>query len=155
MHKSLARKIVSLAVLAASAVTLSPAFAVPPPPGFAEGVRAYAARRYGEAAGYFRQAASRAPNDALIHYYLGLSYQGTNQMTLAKAEYNFVAARAADPTLRSQASAALNNLSRYSTTYSGSSSTASAPRVASATGAPSSAPKISGKLQLYLFTADW
>ena len=134
------------------AAAVSPAIGAPP--GFAEGVRAYGARQYAQAAAYFRQAATKAPTDPLVHYYLGLSYQGTNQMSLAKAEYSYVANYAPNP-LRSQASLALNNLSRYSTTYSGSGSASAAPRVASAAAPPSAGAKVSGKLQLYLFTADW
>jgi hypothetical protein len=146
--------------IAAAVFALLTLPAVAAPAGFAEGVRAYNARQYSQALGYFRQALRTAPSDPQIHYYMGLSYQGLNQMTLAKQEYSYVASLRCP--LSGHASAALSNLSKYSTSYAGPGYTGSAgtarsttPTVASASDA-SAGPtqKVNGRLQLIYFYID-
>jgi tetratricopeptide (TPR) repeat protein len=153
------RTFLSLLLLIATLAYAMPVFAAAP--GFAEGVRAYNTRQYRQALTYFQQAARVAPTDPLIHYYLGLSYQGINQMTLAKQEYAYVA-QSSNRQIAAQASTALTNLSSYRTAYSGSghsgsasSSTALASSIQPSSGSSSSPVKISGRLQILYFTADW
>jgi hypothetical protein len=146
------RTLLALVLALAAFAFATPAFAVPP--GFAEGVRAYNTRQYRQALIFFTQARGGAPTDPLIHYYMGLSYQGMNQMTLAKQEYAYVA-QSSNRQLAAQASAALTNVSRYSTAYGGSGSSSS-PVIASAPQSSSAgAAKVSGRLQILYFTADW
>lgn len=123
------------------------------PAGFNEGVKAYSAGQYKQALTYFTQAGQVAPTDPLVHYYMGLSYQGLNQMTLARQQYEWVSACRSNPALAQQASAALQNLSRYQSSRAGS---VSAPMAAgSASPSRSSVAPISGRLKILYFTADW
>ncbi len=123
------------------------------PAGFNEGVGAYNARKYKEALAYFTQAAKAAPTDPTIRYYMGLTYQGLNQMTLARQQYEWVSTCRTNPALAQQAGAALQGLSRYQTPRAGSSSPA-ATSAASSSSAGSSV-QISGRLKILYFTADW
>ena len=138
------------------------------PPGYAEGVRAYGARQYKQALSYFAMASAKAPTDPMIHYYMGLSYQGMNQMTLARQEYTYVAG-CRNPALAGQASQALSNLSRYSGSYAGSGYAGSAvatsrPGAPSAVASASTPPPsggqgptaaLNGRLKILYFTTDW
>jgi tetratricopeptide (TPR) repeat protein len=127
------------------------------PAGFAEGVRFYNARQYNQALACFTRAAQAEPNNATVRYYMGLSYQGMNQMTQAKQQYQWVWSTAArsNPALAQQAGAALQNLSRYQTGLS-SGSPVSAPSGAPAPTAVAGAPaKLTGKLKILYFTTDW
>lgn len=140
----------SLVAFSAAVLLFGSLSAEAAPSGFNEGVAAYNARNYRAALSRFQQAAQAAPRDASIRYYMGLCYQGMNQMSLAKQEYQWVAA-SGTPALRSQATAALSNLSRYPVSYSGS-STASP---AAATSAASGQRKIAGRLKVYDFYTVW
>lgn len=123
--------------------------AAAPNAGFAEGVKAYNQRQYRQALAFFQQASAAAPTDPLIHYYLGLSYQGLNQMSLAKQEYAYVS-RCNNKILQIEANAALANLSKYRTTYSG-----AAPVVKAAEPtARNEGPKLDGRLQVLYFSSE-
>lgn len=123
--------------------------AAAPNVGFAEGVKAYNKRQYQQALTLFQQARAVQPADPLIHYYLGLSYQALNQMSLAKQEYAYVS-KCNNKILQIEANAALTNLSKYRTTYSG-----AAPVVkAAATTAQNEGPKLDGRLQVLYFSSE-
>lgn len=131
--------------------------AVSAPAGFSEGVKAYNSRQYGQAVSYLTQAARQAPADPMVRYYLGLAYQGMNQMTLARQQYEWVAGCRTNPGLQSQAMGALQNLSKYQPSRQGSAIT-----VASRGTAPggrqqvaSGTQQVSGRLQILMFETDW
>lgn len=131
---------------------LSSLAAIAAPAGFAEGIQAYNGRNYRLALANFQRAAQTAPKDCAVHYYLGLSYQGMNQYTLAKQEYQWVASSGDIPALRSRAAAALSNLSRYSPSHQGS------PMPSRANGAGraiASNYRSSGRFQVLDFYTDW
>jgi hypothetical protein len=128
------------------------------PAGYDQGVQAYKSRQYNVALGFFSNAARSAPADPAVHYYMGLCYQGMNQMTLAKQQYEWVAGYGSNAQLRSQAQAALGQLSKYSTSYAGSSSSPVVAMAGSHGGGGQSAPsgpKLSGRLQILEFYTDW
>lgn len=122
-------------------------------PDFSDGVKSYQARRYNEALSKFGSAEQKSPTDATIHYYMGLCYQGMNQMGLARQEYAFVASRATGA-LQRQAQYGLSNLSRY---QSGSAvaSTASASGASKSNTAGAPEAKFKGRLKIYEFTTSW
>ena len=69
-------------------------------PTFNEGVQAYNHRQYSQALSKFSELERLGQGSELVHYYMALSYQGLNQISMAKAEYSFVSARARDAGLR-------------------------------------------------------
>jgi len=133
------------------------------PSGFAEGVKAYNARQYSVALGHFNAAARTAPRDPSVHYYMGLCYQGTNQMSLARQQYEWVASQGANPGLRGQALAALGQLANYKTSWqSSNTSAATATSLRNFTppskvsGGSNSPPKaMVGRLHVMEFYTDW
>lgn len=154
MKKISAATIWFLLLLAFS--SLFPAWSAPPP-GFREDVAAYNAKQYRQALTYFAQAGQAAPTDPMLHYYMGLTYQGLNQMTLARQQYEWVVACKSNPALSQQASSALQNLSRYQPSRAGSVSTAPATGTRSPSSSHSSGPvtPISGRLKILYFSTDW
>jgi tetratricopeptide (TPR) repeat protein len=126
------------------------------PPQFAEGVRFYNARQHSAAIAKFTEALRQEPANPLIHYYMGLSYQGSNQMSLAKQQYEWVAAASPDPNLRSQASMALTNLGRYSSSNNRLAiASARAADVPIRAARRSNGAKLKGRLKVIDFYADW
>lgn len=132
------------------------------PAAFADGVKAYNARQYSVALGYFGEAARTAPSDPSVHYYMGLCYQGTNQMSQARQQYEWVATQGSNPALRGQALAALGQLSQYKKTWQSSNGTSAAsnslrsvappPKTAGGNSPP---PPMVGKMQILEFYTDW
>ncbi len=137
---------VQVLTVAVSLLQISALAAIAAPAGFVEGVQAYNGRNYRLAVSNFQKAAQASPRDCSVHYYLGLSYQGMNQYTLAKQEYQWVASAGDVPALRSRAASALANLSRYSTTRTGSTTASSGGRTIGRT---------SGRFQVLDFYTDW
>lgn len=137
-----------------SVVCLLPLAVGAAPAGFDDGVKAYNARQYANALARFQQAARVAPTDPLTHYYMGLSYQGLNQFSLAKQQYEYVYATSKNNGLRASCSAALASLSRYQSqkiTGSGYAiASASAGRAGGGGGV-----RASGRLKVIEFYADW
>src|SRR6185437_10458638 len=85
-----------------------------PASSFDDGVRLYQSRQYSAALTRFADGSRSAPSNATIHYYMGLCYQSTNQMSLAKQQYEWVSAYASNnPSLQNKARAAISQLSRY------------------------------------------
>lgn len=154
------RNPVPAVVLLAILVGCFTAPATAAPAGFAEGVRAYQARRFNIALEQFTRAARSAPNDATVHYYLGLCYQSTNQVSLAKQQYDWVVSCSPIPSLRSQASLALSQLSKFSITRAGavasplSDGSRSAADGAAKLAAAADVPKLNGRLRLIEFYTD-
>ena len=124
----------------------------------AEGTRLYNQRQYNAALAQFGSAMRSDPNNPLLHYYVALCYQGMNQMSLARQQYEWVASASRDATLRAQASAALSNLSRYKTSSGSSSGMAigqGGPVIASAGVSHSGGSKLKGRLKVFDFYTDW
>lgn len=128
------------------------------PSGFAEGVKAYNARQYSVALTCFTRAAQSAPTDANTRYYMGLCYQGMNQMKMARTQYEWVA-KAGAGNIRAQASAALANLDKYASSSvrsaSSSSTSTSGSYKSGPLPPPAAAPKLSGRLKILEFYTDW
>lgn len=125
------------------------------PAGFNEGVKLYNVRQYKQALAYFTQAAQAAPADPLVRYYMGLSYQGLNQMAQARQQYEWVATCRSNPALAQQASGALQNLSRYQSTRAGSGTVTPPSSVGAPAPAGDPSVPISGRLKILYFTTDW
>ncbi len=141
--------LISLALFAVTSVQAASA-------AFSDGVRAYNGRQYSQALRYLSQAASEAPTDPMIHYYMGLSYQGMNQMTLAKQQFEWVASCRSNPVLAGQAQVAVQNLSRYKPTQSSGWAGTTASTASSGGGSPAaSGQRASGKLKVIDFSTDW
>jgi thiol-disulfide isomerase/thioredoxin len=117
---------------------------------FSAGVSAYQQHQYKIALNKFSCAAAQSPRDPVTHYYLGLCYQGMNQMSLARQEFAYVANFGSGP-LRTQAAAALQNLGHYQTTFS--SASAALPGRAAPPAAPAN--RIQGRLKVLDFCASW
>ena len=155
---------ITAAVLAALLITISlnghASAGQPPGVTFAQAVQAYKARQYSRALASFQEVARQVPSDAQTHYYMGLCYQGMNQMSLAKQEYSWVASSSNNAMLRTQSQQALANLGRYQTTRSG--SVAAAPpapgrpgTAPAAGGRPGGQQRLSGKLKVIEFETNW
>lgn len=136
---------------------------------FDQAIADYKAHRYSQAIAAFQTISSKYPGDAKSHYYMGLCYQGLNQMTLAKQHYQWVVAYSKDASLKSYSQSALAQLGRYPTSVAGSptvsSSSSSAGRsgsvpalgnlLAGMPGVAGAAPKISGRLKVIDFSTSW
>lgn len=83
--------------------------------GIDEAIKDYQSRNYPQALSKLRDLSGKPgqPQDK-IHYYMALCYQGTNQMSQAKGEYNWVYANSKDNTLRYNAYQALQGMERWS-----------------------------------------
>lgn len=120
-------------------------------PAFEQAVQLYKSRQYASALAGFQAVLKTYPRDASTHYYMALCYQGMNQVSLARQQYEWVAA-SNDPTLRSFASSGLAQLQKFPSTYSGAIAAAPtnlASRIASA------APRVNGRLKVIEFYTDW
>ncbi len=145
-------------------LTALPSAQAEPSSSYSEGVKAYNNRQYNQSISFLLKAATQTPNDPMVHYYMGLSYQGMNQMTMAKQQYEWVASCNTNPALAAQAQTALTNLSRYkpnlqlgsgritaATTAATSSSTTSRGGNKSATAGQ----RASGRLKIIEFSTSW
>ncbi|MBS1954441.1 MAG: hypothetical protein JST89_09645 [Cyanobacteria bacterium SZAS-4] len=126
----------------------------------------YQARHYSAALSDFEKLAAAYPNNAMVRYYRGLSYQGTNQISLAKKDFEWVATNCPDGKVKQLGAQGLQNLGSYRSTTS--SSAAAAPFFAQAgsmgstgssagvaTNTIASASRPGGKLQKILeFTSE-
>ncbi len=139
------------------------AFALPSQ--FDQAVQEYKAKHFAIALGKFKELSAKSPADGNARYYMALCYQGMNQMSLAKQQYEWVANNGRDP-LRSYAQSGLIQLSKFPSSYSSSASSLStlassgpsltaAARASSPTRGAAVAPKISGKLKVLEFSTSW
>ncbi len=123
----------------------------------------YQAHHFSAALADFEKLAAAYPNNAMVRYYRGLSYQGTNQISLAKKDFEWVATNCPDGKVKQLGAQGLQNLGSYRSSVSSSAvaapffaqagSTASTAGVATNTIAAASRP--GGKLQKILeFTSD-
>lgn len=145
--------IVVTAALWCYSISLSMAVASP---GFDEAVKLFNARQYSPALAKFTELARANPNDGLCHYYMGLCYQSTNQMTQAKSQYEWVAAATKDAGLKAKCQQALSQLQRYqSQRITGSSVIASSSSSGPGAQAGRSTTKVSGRLKVIEFYTDW
>lgn len=120
---------------------------------YAQGVQAYGSHRYNDAVTCFLNAEKTAPADPAVRYYLGLSYQAINQISLAKQQYTWVAQQKANPGLAAEAQVALQQLSKYTTFFQGSQPTVSSAALAGFK--PSAVQKFVGRAQVIEFYTDW
>lgn len=84
-------------------------------PTLQQAIADYNNRKYSESLNKLRtlQANGQQNNDT-VHYYMGLSYQGVNQIAAAKQEYAWVVQASRNPQLRSNAQTALASIDRWS-----------------------------------------
>lgn len=81
---------------------------------FKEGVQAYNQRSYSEALKKFNALLGSGHDSEMVHYYMGLCYQGQNQIAQAKSEFSLVSAQSRDPGLRANAQRALASIDKWS-----------------------------------------
>ena len=112
----------------------------------------YDAGKYPQALAEFKELKGSYPNNELVHYYLALCYQATNQMQLAKNEYEWVSTRGRTG-LKAQAAKGLQQLSGLRSP----SSSGGSPPVAIASAAGATAPGAGGTKvkKIIEFYADW
>lgn len=125
----------------------------------------YQAHHYSAALADFEKLTAAYPNNAMVRYYRGLSYQGTNQISLAKKDFEWVATNCPDGKVKQLGAQGLQNLGSYRSTSAGSAAAAPFFAQAGSTGATGSsaaatttfaaASRPGGKLQKILeFTSD-
>lgn len=78
-----------------------------------DAVKSYNEHKYSQCLTQLRQLHLAGVCNDSVHYYMGLSYQGLNQISAAKQEYQTVA-KGKTPSLRANAQAALAGLDRWS-----------------------------------------
>lgn len=120
-------------------------------------IQAYNQRKYNEAIGQLRGIIASQPGNATAHYYMALSYQGLNQMTMAMKEYEWIANYGNDPTLRGYARQAIRSLGKRSSSP-GTAAPPSQSAVSAAfpgAGTPSAPKKNLGRCKVILFETDW
>ncbi|MBU6451514.1 MAG: hypothetical protein KGS72_07035 [Cyanobacteria bacterium REEB67] len=124
-----------------------------------QGISLYNSGQFGQALPLLEKAARQSPYDATRHYYLGLCYQAQKQSTLAKAQFQWVAANAPDPTLKSYAAKALNASSQAHTAGSGASQSSQAVATVAPTSAVAQSPAVAakprGKCKAMMFETSW
>ncbi len=122
----------------------------------------YQAHHYSAALSDFEKLTAAYPNNAMVRYYRGLSYQGTNQISLAKKDFEWVATNCPDGKVKKLGAQGLQNLGSYRSTSSSSGAAApffaqagSTGSTAAATTTIAAASRPGGKLQKILeFTSD-
>ncbi len=118
-------------------------------PVFEQAVQQYKARHYSSAIAGFQAVLKSNPSDQMSHYYMALCYQGVNQISQARQEYEWVTRSGGNPQIRNYAFAGLSNLGKYSPTF-GRSQVSSPAQSFSGAG-----PKLSGRLKVLEFYTDW
>lgn len=98
---------------------------------YRRGVMNYQAHHYSAALADFEKLVVAYPNNAMVRYYRGLSYQGTNQISLAKSDFEWVATNCPDGKVKQLGAQGLRNLGSYRSQIS--STPAAAPFFAQAT----------------------
>jgi hypothetical protein len=101
----------------------SPAATMAQPSGFSNALRTFNAHQYSAALDQFSAIEKASPSDPAVHYYKGLCYQAMNQMSLAKQQFDWVAAYGTGA-WKTNAQTALNNLRKYPKTYQSANTTA-------------------------------
>jgi thiol-disulfide isomerase/thioredoxin len=82
----------------------------------------YQAHHYSAALTDLEKLVGQYPNNAMVRYYRALAYQGTNQLSMARKDFEWVAINCPDGKVKQLAAAGLQNLgsSRGSSTTAGS-----------------------------------
>lgn len=132
--------------------SMAPQGALASNPAFDQAVQNYKARQYTQALVGFQTVLKANPMDTASHYYLALCYQGMNQISLAKQQFEWVAG-SKDPQLRAYAASGLAQLQKFPTSRVGT-IVAAPTRLASRNGA-GAAPHLSGRLKVIEFYTDW
>lgn len=73
----------------------------------------YQAHHYAAALTDLEKLVVQYPNNAMVRYYRALAYQGTNQMSLARKDFEWVATNCPDGKVKQLAVAGLRNLGGY------------------------------------------
>lgn len=157
----------ALALLVFAAITCGSALATPPAANTSAldlAIADYKAKHFAVALSKFREIVGKSPTNDSARYYMALCYQGMNQMSLARQQYEWVASNGREP-LRSYAQSGLTQISKFPNSYSSASSSVSsvagtpsltsAARASSPTRTAALAPKISGKLKVLEFSTTW
>lgn len=148
----------SLIVLVSAQFGMAPVFAGSGLP--AEAIAAYKSGQYAQALAKLDSYARTPGADVTsAHYYMGLCYQGLNQVGRAEAEFSWVASSGNNQTLRYYAQSALDQLSRYKgkRTYQGQGSVAHGVSRGATSTSPAVATRIvpHGKPIVVEFWAPW
>lgn len=123
-------------------------------PAFDEAVQHYKARRYAQALSGFQSILKSNPSDAMAHYYMALCFLSLNQISQARSQYEWVTNNSGNAQLIGFANTGMAQLSKYQSSFR---SYTPVPPAGSHTG-PAQAPappKISGRLKILEFYADW
>lgn len=107
-------------LLAAMVLVASCASAADAEDIYRRAVMAYQAHHYSAALADFEKLTAAYPNNAMVRYYRGLSYQGTNQISLAKKDFEWVATNCPDGKVKQLGAQGLQNLGSYRATTSSS-----------------------------------
>lgn len=105
------RNALSVLFLAAAIAFGAPAFAQQSPE-FMSALSVFNAGQYPRAADMFVQYLRQQPNDALAHYYLGITWHCLGRASEAATEYSWVRANSADPELLKRAEVGLHVVAR-------------------------------------------
>lgn len=123
------------------------------PSSFNQAVADYNNGKYRQAIDSLVQWRNMYPNNALVHYYLGLSYQASNQFELAKTEYQWVTQNGPG-SLKANAQTALGQIGKLTAPHSG--FAPSSPSLASASRPAANHPASASKVRKILeFYTDW
>ncbi len=85
-------------------------------------VMSYQAHHYSAALADLEKLVVQYPNNAMVRYYRALAYQGTNQMSLARKDFEWVATNCPDGKIKQLGAAGLRNLGGYSSASTSSNS---------------------------------
>ncbi|RTL37613.1 MAG: hypothetical protein EKK48_23285 [Candidatus Melainabacteria bacterium] len=99
-------------LFATSLLAISASAAVAEDP-YRRAVMNYQAHHYSAALTDLEKLVAQYPNNAMVRYYRALAYQGTNQMSLARKDFEWVATNCPDGKVKQQAAAGLRNLGGY------------------------------------------
>lgn len=123
-----------------------------------DGIKAYNAKQYKQALGYFGAAGRQAPGNPQVYYYLGLCYQGMHQYALARQHFEWVANNCGSTPVGIQARTALNQVNKLSpgSAQSGGSVSSAGGGGAqqSASGFPAPSQPVSGRLRVLEFSIE-
>ncbi|MBX9721424.1 MAG: hypothetical protein K2X81_08530 [Candidatus Obscuribacterales bacterium] len=119
-------------------------------PVFDQAVQQYKARHYSSAISGFQTVLKSNPSDQMSHYYMALCYQGTNQITQARQEYEWVTRSPGNAQIRNYAFAGLSNLGKYSSTFGSSRPVSNIGQSFAPAGQ-----KLSRRLKVLEFYTDW
>ena len=147
-------------VVIVSLLSVSSTIAIASTNDFSKGVELYNAGKYSQSLPLLEAAVKATPYDDSSHYYLGLCYQALKQVTVAKAQFQWVAANSRNATLRSYAAKAIGASGASQT--SGSSTTSAAQQAPAnqtsqplATQAGDAKIKQLGRCKVLMFETSW